>query len=196
MNQLGKQILQIRKNKGISQEELAEISKINLRTLQRIEKGETSPHGDTLKRISEALNVPLQDLVSYGYTEDYGYIKILHLSALIFIIIPVGNILLPLVLWLLRKDHVKDLTYFAKKLINFQITWSLVAYFPHLIFFLGVKANLELKFLENLNFDVSTLLYLDYIIWFPLNVIYIVIAAILIKNDKKNYYPVAIRFIK
>ena len=113
MNQLGQKIVQARKNKGISQEQLAEDSQINLRTLQRIEKGVTTPHGETLKRISEALNIPLDNLISYGFVEDYGYIKAMHFVTLIFLVLPLGNILLPVILWLVKKDQIKDLTYFV-----------------------------------------------------------------------------------
>ena len=38
METIGTKISKIRKQKGMSQEELADMSKINLRTLQRIEK--------------------------------------------------------------------------------------------------------------------------------------------------------------
>ena len=37
MNEIGKRIRDIRKKKGLSQEELAESAKVNLRTIQRIE---------------------------------------------------------------------------------------------------------------------------------------------------------------
>ena len=40
METIGTKISKIRKQKGMSQEELADMSKINLRTLQRIEKYE------------------------------------------------------------------------------------------------------------------------------------------------------------
>lgn len=50
MNPIGDKIFEIRKRKGLSQVELSDLSKINLRTLQRIEKGVTVPHGSTLKK--------------------------------------------------------------------------------------------------------------------------------------------------
>ena len=62
MGKLGEKISAIRKSKGLSQERLAEDANINLRTLQRIEKGETKPHGETLKRICQVLDVPLEDV--------------------------------------------------------------------------------------------------------------------------------------
>lgn len=62
MSKLGEKITSIRKSKGFSQEKLAEDANINLRTLQRIEKGETRPHGETLKRICKALEVEVEDI--------------------------------------------------------------------------------------------------------------------------------------
>jgi len=62
MSKLGEKISAIRKTKGLSQEKLAEDASINLRTLQRIEKGETRPHGETLKRICKALDVPVEEI--------------------------------------------------------------------------------------------------------------------------------------
>jgi len=194
MSQLGQQIFQARKNKGISQEELSEISKINLRTLQRIEKGETSPHGNTLKRISEALNIPIQDLVNYGFVEDTGYIKAMHFSGLIFVLLPIGNIILPVILWLVKKDQVKDLSYYAKKLINFQITWSIITYLPFAISIFSWTATEKLmpKFIsksELIAWYLPIILYL-------VNFLYIVIVGILIKNNRRNFFPVSIPFLR
>ena len=45
----------LRESKGLSQDELARLAGINLRTVQRIEKGETNPHGDTRRKILSIL---------------------------------------------------------------------------------------------------------------------------------------------
>ena len=66
MNELGNRILEIRKRKGLSQEELAEMAGISLRTLQRIEKGETEPRGYTLKSICQALGTDVEEVYDYG----------------------------------------------------------------------------------------------------------------------------------
>lgn len=49
-----------RKNKGFTQEELAELSHITVRTIQRIEAGETIPRNYTLKAIATALDMPFE----------------------------------------------------------------------------------------------------------------------------------------
>jgi transcriptional regulator with XRE-family HTH domain len=193
MNRLGQQIIQARKNRGISQEQLAESSKINLRTLQRIEKGQTNPHGETLKRISEALGIPLIDMVNYGLKEDYGYIKAMHFAALIFILLPLGNILLPIIFWVVKKNQIKDLSFFANKLLNFQITWSLFVYLPILIYLFSAEGSQFTTFIDNLSrLFTWILLPLMYVI----NSLYLIMAILLIKDQRRNIFPVAIPFLR
>ena len=48
-------IKDLRKRKGLSQENLSEESKLSLRTIQRIESGTVTPRAYTIKQISEAL---------------------------------------------------------------------------------------------------------------------------------------------
>src|SRR5690349_20671416 len=52
---LGKRIVELRKAQGLTQEELVEKCKLNVRTMQRIEAGEVTPRSYTLKLIYEAL---------------------------------------------------------------------------------------------------------------------------------------------
>ena len=57
-------ILAIRKSKGFSQEVLAEKSGVSLRTIQRVEQGETVPRGHTIQALATALEVPLDALLT------------------------------------------------------------------------------------------------------------------------------------
>jgi transcriptional regulator with XRE-family HTH domain len=57
MKSIGNTILEIRKSKELTQEELAELSKVNLRTIQRIENNESEPRGKTLNLICEVLQI-------------------------------------------------------------------------------------------------------------------------------------------
>ncbi|MBO2010236.1 helix-turn-helix domain-containing protein [Hymenobacter negativus] len=52
----------LRKSKGLSQEVLAEQSGVSLRTIQRMEQGDTVPRGHTLQALATALGVPLDAL--------------------------------------------------------------------------------------------------------------------------------------
>ncbi len=64
MNIIGKKISETRKSKGLTQEELAELSKVNLRTIQRIENNESEPRGKTLILICEVLDIDVEDLIN------------------------------------------------------------------------------------------------------------------------------------
>jgi transcriptional regulator with XRE-family HTH domain len=55
--ELGKRISELRKGKGLTQEELVEQCNINVRTIQRIEAGEVNPRSYTVKLILEVLGV-------------------------------------------------------------------------------------------------------------------------------------------
>ncbi|WP_268034855.1 helix-turn-helix domain-containing protein [Algoriphagus sp. PAP.12] len=64
MNWIAKRISEARKLKGLSQEQLAEQAKINLRTIQRIEKSECEPRGSTLNLICDALEIDSKELIT------------------------------------------------------------------------------------------------------------------------------------
>lgn len=63
MNSIGETINRARKIKGFSQEKLAELSNINLRTIQRIESNENEPRGKTLSLICEVLEINIEELL-------------------------------------------------------------------------------------------------------------------------------------
>ena len=62
MNSIGKKISETRKLKGFTQEELAELSKVNLRTIQRIENNKNEPRGKTLSLVCDVLQINKEDL--------------------------------------------------------------------------------------------------------------------------------------
>lgn len=71
MNQpeLGKKILELRQNKGLTQGELAQNCNISLRTVQRIELAEVTPRSHTLRVILSSLDYDL-DYGSKGLSTD------------------------------------------------------------------------------------------------------------------------------
>lgn len=74
MNQpdLGKKIAELRKAKGLTQEELVEKCNLNVRTLQRIESGEVTPRSYTIKAIFTALDYNGNDsieMTSYKFKQ-------------------------------------------------------------------------------------------------------------------------------
>ncbi|WP_051205491.1 helix-turn-helix domain-containing protein [Salinimicrobium xinjiangense] len=56
--ELSEHLKKLRLDNGFSQEELSEKSGLGLRTIQRLENGESSPRDDTLRLLTKALNVP------------------------------------------------------------------------------------------------------------------------------------------
>lgn len=62
MKFIAKKISGTRIAKGITQEELAERAQVNIRTIQRIENGESEPRGRTLRLISKALQIDVSEI--------------------------------------------------------------------------------------------------------------------------------------
>lgn len=60
--ELGKKINELRKAKGLTQEELVEKCNISVRTIQRIESGEVTPRSYTVKTILFALGYSINDI--------------------------------------------------------------------------------------------------------------------------------------
>src|SRR4030042_3554672 len=60
--ELGKKISELRKEKGLTQEELVDKCNISVRTLQRIESGEVTPRSFTVKTILAALEYDLSKI--------------------------------------------------------------------------------------------------------------------------------------
>ena len=67
---LAKGVKELRKRKGLSQEDLAKNSGLSLRTIQRVENGETEPSGETLRRISAVLDVTTNKLMDWDTNQE------------------------------------------------------------------------------------------------------------------------------
>lgn len=65
---LGKRIKELRKNQGISQQQLSELANIDQRNLSHIECGDTFPSRSLLD-IAMALNIDLKDLFDFQHLE-------------------------------------------------------------------------------------------------------------------------------
>lgn len=62
LTQFGLQIRQLRQDKSVSQEELADMAGVHRTYIGMIERGEKNVTMVTLLRLSEALNVPIDQL--------------------------------------------------------------------------------------------------------------------------------------
>jgi transcriptional regulator with XRE-family HTH domain len=63
----GKKLVEVRKAKGLTQEEVAEKCKITVRTIQRIESGIVNPRAFTIKIISDALGFDFFETSHIGH---------------------------------------------------------------------------------------------------------------------------------
>ncbi len=68
--ELGEKIKRLRKNKNLTQEQLAELIDISPRNLSGIELGINYPKAETLEKIITALEVNIDELFSNDYLQD------------------------------------------------------------------------------------------------------------------------------
>jgi len=126
-NSIGSEIRKIRTQKGLSMEALSEMSGISLRTIQRVEQGESSPRGYTLLQLSEALDFEMSELILLDKdisSEEIEKLKWLNVSALLIIFLPLANLIVPLLLW--RKNRQISLVKTTgSRIVNFQIVWTI-----------------------------------------------------------------------
>jgi len=187
MTTVGKKIAAIRKQKGLTQEDVAGQAKINLRTLQRIEKDETEPRGNSLSGICNALGVNIEDILDYGKIEDKSYLVYLHLSVLAGIVIPFGNIILPAILWLNKRDRIHQVHSQGANILNFQIVWTIVT---NLLFGTYVISKIFKGHYYNGFAYAAIALY-------ALNLTWTIVNAIRVSQGTvKNFYPLIIRFVR
>lgn len=127
---IAKKLVYQRKLKGYTQEELSEKTQVTIRTIQRIEKGDVNPHLQTVKLLAAALNVEVEDLLVLENPKEEIIVKkwliLLHSTPFLGFIIPFANILLPLFLWIHKREDNNIYNLHGVKIINFQITMSLL----------------------------------------------------------------------
>ena len=96
-NVLSELVLEKRKEKGLTQEELASRCRLDTRTIQRIEKGEVKPYFSTLKILSEILDYDLISDINQKpweftqeeieqYRKKFKRRKIIRITILIFML--------------------------------------------------------------------------------------------------------------
>lgn len=138
---LHQKIVTARKKKGLTQEQLADLSNITVRTIQRIESGETTPRAYTVKTIAAVLDTSFEELTAeatssneeidmaasfskYSKEDKIHFLKMLCLSCFSYLVIPFIHFLVPV--YLLKKYQAKDpaLIAFSRKLIRGQLYWQ------------------------------------------------------------------------
>ncbi|NVK52946.1 MAG: helix-turn-helix domain-containing protein [Flavobacteriaceae bacterium] len=139
-NTLGKRLKYQRSLKGYTQEELSDASSVGIRTIQRIEKEEVSPHLQTVKLLAVGLDVTIEDLMVIDNPNEEKIQKkwmlLLHGIPFLGFIIPFGSVLFPVFLWIHKSDDNKIYDSHGRTIINFHssillyIVISLLLFFP------------------------------------------------------------------
>lgn len=188
---LGKRIKELRLSNGYSQEYLADESRLNLRTIQRIENGTVVPRGDTLSRLATALKIRPDELLDWSKQEDKGQLLLLNLSGLSIILNPFLGLIIPLAIWASKKDKVVNEDENGKQLLNFQITWLLALSFFIIVSIVYAVIFLKMDTTGTINSPiVAIILILVLGIYYSYSLILIIINTIRIqKNITVKYRP-------
>ena len=191
--ELSKRLKELRSRKGLSQEQLAENSGLSLRTIQRIENGETEPRGETLKRLMNALDAAPDDLMDWNIVEDKGFLTALNLSALGFLFFPLLGILIPLILWISKKDKIKNVNETGKTILNFQITWTILFFLTYIFLMGGIFLSWKVSY----SLTINPFLWIGILVFpYVYNFVLIIINTLKIYNGKEIKYFPSVRFLR
>ncbi len=121
MNQpdLGLKVAELRQQKALTQEQLAEFCEVSPRTIQRIESGEVDPRLYTLQCLSEALDF---DFGAENTAHENIWLTLLHLSSALPIFV------VPLLLWSWKKNQSLEIDRQGRQALNFQVTMTLLLF--------------------------------------------------------------------
>lgn len=104
-----------------------------------------------------------------------------------FVIIPFGNIILPLILWLNKRDRVQEANSQGKNILNYQIVWTIIS---NVLFITGVF--IKINHMPNSKYFILAFFFLC-----GINFIYAIYPAVSINKGKiRNYYPSVINIVR
>ncbi len=118
----------------------------------------------------------MERIVTDPQEKQWGMLT--HIAALaVFIGIPLGNVVGPLIIYLIKKDEHEFVNDQGKEVLNFQITWSLIFILSAILIIVGIGI------LMLIGFGVAWLVF--------------VILGTMKANEGVYYkYPLTIDFIK
>ncbi len=140
---ISEKIVYYRKLRGITQEELAEKTGLSVRTIQRIESADVDARLYTLKSIADALSISMDAFNAPPSQKAKGQLASIHFSALIGFLFPLGNIIIPLIFWLYKKDQVDGMDRHGKAVVNAQISYMILSFSMVIVFLLVNIGNLK-----------------------------------------------------
>lgn len=110
--------------------------------------------------------------------EDKQLLVLTHLSQLLDFVTGIGGFIVPLVLWLTKKDEIKGMDFHGKAILNFRISM-----FIYLLICIPLILLLGLGIIGFIVIGILCLI-------FP------IINAIKTSNNEEPSYPFSIKFIK
>jgi len=175
-DQFAEHLIYQRKLQGFSQEQLADKTKVTIRTIQRIEKGEVTPHLRTVKLLAAALKLDVDDLLQLDDPRDESvqtkWLLLMHSSPFVGFVMPFLNILCPLFIWIHKREDNPQYDVHGRAVINFQITMTLVY----------VLAFIALLSIEGIGF-------VFFIAVIPYTALVMLFNVIAVTKRRKCYYP-------
>ncbi len=191
---LGLKVAELRQQKNITQEKLAELCEVSTRTIQRIESGEVDPRQYTLSMLSDTLEF---DFGEDNTQNENVWLAILHLSNIICIVV------IPLLLWSWKKTQSNKIDQQGRQVLNFQITMTLILFADGFLLML-VPALMTIFGASGVAADQSSpaLMILTLCVPLPLILVGIfctfqgVVNAMRALADKPVHYPLSIPFVK
>lgn len=142
---------ELRLERLLSQEELADSSGISIKTIQRLENGHSKGSAYTLKEIAKALDVdPIElspadgreEVPAIAEEDGRSIVRVMNLSALLVLLVPLSNVIVPLIIFLKFRHH-SLVDKVGRRILTVQILCTL--------FSVGVMVVLPLLVLLILN---------------------------------------------
>lgn len=189
--ELGIKVTELRREKGMTQEQLADLCEVSPRTIQRIETGVVDPRTFTVKMLGEALGF---DFAAEETGNEVLWLSLLHLSTVL------SFVLLPLLIWTWKKSKSVRLNQHGKAVLNFQITVTLVLFGCLLLVMAVVPFSIQFFELEGELSLRGGLLMLSVSMPLFLTLGFAFIQGVLntgrVLNDRDCHYPLSIQFLK
>ena len=190
--QLGLKVADLRQQKGLTQERLAELCEVSPRTIQRIESGEVDPRAYTLHCLGEALEF---DFGLENAANENLWLAVLHLSSIFCILI------VPLLLWSWKKNQSYKIDQHGRHVLNFQITMTLSLFAASFFLLVGLPALilLSMDMGEGFVLLASTLAILSILPFIFIGIFCTyqgVVNAMRALSDKPIRYALSIPFVK
>jgi len=141
-------------------------------------------------------------------TNDNNNAFLIHISAFAGYVFPFGSVLLPLILWNVKKDHSKLLDQHGKEAVNFNLSYylySIILVITLLPFTFGAFFRNFRHFSDfdrfDFNFNITNLFgfvgFSSLIsVLFLAKFILIIVAAIKASRGELYHYPLSINFLK